>query len=204
MSAQLIAVCVGGVGPILIQDPYDQGRLIREMSGIHKTVVSSLSDPAAVPCKRLGLAGDEQADLSVHGGPSKAVYCYPAEHYDFWKLHAPAHKQPDPVYGWAGENLCVAGLDEHHIWIGDQLVFGDASDTDCAILTVTAPRSPCYKFNHQMGMNTAAKLMVKHARCGWYLSVTQEGLISAGQAITVTPGAREISVAQQNHLMAKP
>jgi MOSC domain-containing protein YiiM len=198
MSAQLIAVCVGRVGPILIQDPHDQGRVIREMSGIHKSVVSSLSNPAAVSCKRLGLAGDEQADLSVHGGPAKAVYCYPAEHYDFWKLKAPAHKRPDPVYGWAGENLCTTGLDEQHIWIGDHLAIGSA------VFAVTAPRSPCYKFNHQMGMNTAAKLMVKHGRCGWYLSVIQEGLISAGQAITVTPGAREISVAQQNALMARP
>jgi MOSC domain-containing protein YiiM len=197
ISAKLVAICVGKASPILLQDPHDQDRLIREISGIQKTVASSLSDPVAIICNRLGLVGDEQADLSVHGGPSKAVYCYPVEHYEFWKSLAPAHKHPATVHGWAGENLCVTGLTEHNVWIGDRLAIGSV------IFSVSAPRAPCYKFNHQMGVNTAAKQMVQRNLCGWYLHVIQEGELAAGQEILVTPGAREITVAQQNKLLAK-
>lgn len=196
-AGQIVALCRGHAAPLLIRHEHDPQTLYSEMSAIKKSSVSTLHDPKPIFCHRLGLEGDEQADQSVHGGPSQALYCYPIEHYEFWRdqLAMPAqHAQP---FGLVGENLCSVGLIESEVWIGDRWQIGQAE------LCVTAPRVPCHKFNARMSLKTAAKLMVKTGRCGWYLSVLKEGLIRAGDHVQVFPGSREVSITQQNKLLAR-
>jgi MOSC domain-containing protein YiiM len=157
------------------------------LSGIGKTPQTG---PVAVG--QLGLAGDEQADLNVHGGLSKAVYAYPAEHLAFWAEQRSRHgeslfDEPLPP-GFMGENLSIEGLLEHEVWIGDQLHLPDC------VLRVTAPREPCFKFNAVMGLNTAGRLMMQQGCSGFYLAVARPGTLQAGQAFTVQPGTRGLSV----------
>ena len=143
---------------------------------------------------RLGIEGDEQADLSVHGGPAKAVYAYPAAHYPFWRTvraQAGVALWDEPLApGALGENLTIAGLVESDLFIGDLLRF-----PACA-LAVSVPRYPCFKLNAAMGFKHASKLMVQSAWCGWYMAVREPGTIAAGERFTVVPGAREVGVAE--------
>jgi MOSC domain-containing protein YiiM len=139
----------------------------------------------------LGLEGDEQADLSVHGGPAKAVYAYPQEHYAFWTTVRGQAKVDGPLQpGAAGENLTITGLLEGKVWLGDVLRFPDCE------LIVSEPRYPCFKFNAHMGFNQAVKLMVQSAYCGFYLAVKREGTIAAGEVFELIPGAREVGVVE--------
>jgi len=146
----------------------------------------------AVAVGPLGLAGDEQADLSVHGGLTKAVYAYPHEHFAFWQtVRAQAKAAPwdEPVApGLFGENLTVEGLSEDRLWIGDRLVLPGC------VLAVSEPRYPCFKFNAAMGFKHAAKLMWQSAYCGSYLAVLEPGTVSAGDPIELVPGAREVGL----------
>ena len=158
-------------------------------SGIRKT--ASEGRVAVAP---LGLAGDEQADLSVHGGLSKALYAYPQEHYAFWQtVRAQAqvaawHETLAP--GALGENLTLQGLLERDVWVGDLLRFPDCE------LAVSEPRQPCFKFNAVMGFNQAAKLMSQSGWCGFYLAVLKPGSLQAGEAFELVPGPREVNIAE--------
>ena len=158
-------------------------------TAFHKTPVVG---PVGVAV--LGLQGDEQVDLSVHGGLSKAVYAYPLEHYPFWqeaRTRAGVIGGDVPlVPGAMGENLTLTGLLEVGVWVGDVLRFAN-----CA-LRVTQPREPCYKFNAAMGFNTATKAMAQSGHCGFYLAVDEPGTLQAGEAFTLLPGQRQTSVAQ--------
>jgi MOSC domain-containing protein YiiM len=145
-----------------------------------------------VALNRLGLVGDEQADLSVHGGLDKAVYAYPVEHRAFWESQRLDHGtglfvEPLPP-GFMGENLSIEGLLEHAVWIGDRLHVGGC------VLRVTAPREPCFKFSSVMGLPDAGRLMVEHRCPGFYLAVEQEGRIEAGQPLRLEPGPRGLGV----------
>ncbi len=157
------------------------------LSGIRKTPVMG-----AVAVGPLGLAGDEQGDLNVHGGLHKAVYAYPMEHLPFWEAARRAHAVSlfDEALppGFMGENLLIEGVLEHDIWIGDFLRL------DHCVLRVTAPREPCGKFTAIMGFPGAGRLMVQGARCGFYLAVEQPGTIQAGQVFTVVAGRRELRI----------
>lgn len=148
----------------------------------------------AVPVQPLGLAGDEQADLSVHGGLSKAVYAYPVEHHAFWqtvRAQAGVAAWGEPLAaGTLGENLSIEGLLESQVWIGDLLRFPDCD------LAVSEPRFPCAKFDAAMGFPHAAKLMTQSGWCGWYLAVRRPGTIAAGQHFTVVPGPREVGITE--------
>ena len=157
------------------------------MTGIHKRGVSG-----PVEVRLLGLAGDEQADLTVHGGLGKAIYAYPGEHYPFWQTvraqaRAAAWGETMPP-GMLGENLTLAGLLEDQVWIGDVLRFPGCE------LAVSEPRFPCFKFNAAMGFNQASKMMVANAWCGFYLAVRRPGLIAAGDAFELIPGPREVGI----------
>ncbi|MBV8122989.1 MAG: MOSC domain-containing protein [Burkholderiaceae bacterium] len=157
------------------------------LSAIHKR-----SREGAVALRPLGLEGDEQADLSVHGGLSKAVYAYPSEHYAFWQTvrgqaRASGHEAPLP-FGALGENLTLAGLLEQEVWIGDVLKFPDAE------LVVSEPRFPCFKLNAALGFKHAVKMMVQSAWCGFYLAVRTPGSLAAGQRFELQPGPREVGV----------
>jgi MOSC domain-containing protein YiiM len=197
----LLAVCIGSAGPLLARDPLDGDELHRTMSAIDKSPVSTLQRPEKVWCGSLGIKGDEQADPSVHGGPDKAVYCYPARHYGFWQREIPAmaQRRTEDLFGQVGENLTIAGLDEHQVWIGDELAIGEE-----VLLRVRKPREPCFKFNARMGSRMASKLMIKNDVCGWYCSVVREGFIKAGDTVRLLPGPRDISVARENQLLASP
>jgi len=143
---------------------------------------------------RLNIEGDEQADLTVHGGLSKAVYAYPHEHYAFWEtVRAQVGVAPwgeRLPYGALGENLTLTGLLEPDVWIGDLLRFPDCT------LAVSEPRYPCAKFNAVMGFKQAARAMVAQAWCGFYLAVRIEGSIGAGQSFEVVPGPREVGIVE--------
>lgn len=164
------------------------------MSGIHK---QSVSGPISV--RRIGLAGDAQADLSLHGGPDKAIYAYPAEHYPFWAAQRFAVlKQEDSLPpGSMGENLTLQGILESDAWVGDRLRIGSA------VLEVTEPRQPCFKFNVKMGFSHAAKMMAQAGNSGFYLKVVQAGEVCAGDVITLMPGPREVSIAGINEKRRK-
>lgn len=148
----------------------------------------------AVPVRPLGLAGDEQADLSIHGGLEKAVYAYPAEHYPLWQ----AARREQGVgliddslpHGSLGENLTLQGLLECEVWAGDVLKFPDCE------LQVRIPREPCYKLNAAMGFARASRMMAHSGFCGFYLSVLTPGSISAGEGFELLPGRRSVSITQ--------
>jgi len=149
----------------------------------------------AVGVNPLGLDGDEQADLTVHGGLSKAVYAYPSEHYEFWRgvrvqagVEGGDQLQPP---GSLGENLTLSGLLEAEVFIGDVLRFADGCE-----LAVSEPRYPCFKFNAVMGFNQASKLMVQTGWCGMYLAVRKPGTLQAGEAFELTPGPREVGIVE--------
>lgn len=127
-----------------------------------------------VMLRGLNLDGDQQADLSVHGGPEKAVYVYPVEHYPFWRAEYP---ELDLPYGMFGENLTSEGLLEDDVCIGDAFRIGGAE------VVATQPRMPCYKLGVKFGRDDILKRFLRSRRTGWYLSVTHEGEIGPGDPI---------------------
>jgi MOSC domain-containing protein YiiM len=151
-----------------------------------------------VPVHRLGLDGDEQADLSRHGGLSKAVYAYPHEHYAFWqtvRAQAKVALWDEPLaLGSIGENLTVTGLSEDRLWIGDRLLVGGTPLAPGCVLAVSEPRFPCFKFSAAMGFAQAARLMVQSGYCGAYLGVIDGGAVQAGDGITLQPGPRQVNL----------
>jgi MOSC domain-containing protein YiiM len=157
------------------------------LSAIGKQAVAG-----SVSVHSLGLDGDEQADPTVHGGLSKAVYAYPAEHFTFWqtvRVQARAADGAAPVRpGLLGENLTLQGLTEDRLWVGDRLVLPGC------VLAVSEPRFPCFKFNAAMGFAQAAKLMVQSGFCGAYLGVVVPGELRAGDPIRLEPGPRELNL----------
>jgi len=174
---QLLGVQVGQVRPLQVGDQ-------QVMSGIRKQAVRG---PVAVSA--LGLAGDEQADLTVHGGLAKAVYAYPVEHYAFWQAHRRAlGLSTDLPYGSLGENLTLSGVLEASLYVGDELRFPGC------VLRVTQPRGPCYKLNAAMDDSTAVRTMARSGLCGFYLAVDVPGSLRAGQAFEVIAGPRETPV----------
>ena len=163
-------------------------------SAINKQAISTLAIPAPIEITRLGVVGDEQADLSVHGGIEKAIYVYPIEHYAFWNelLSRETKKSVELPLGAFGENFTIEGLLETEIFVGDQMQIGDLQ------FTVVKLREPCFKFNAKMGYKGAAKAMLQSGFSGWYLRVNQTGALSAGAEIQVLPGQRVTSIADQN------
>ncbi len=157
-AAKVCAVRVGGVAPLGPQ---------RVPSGYRKY-------PAAtpLPVSELGLAGDAQADLTVHGGIDKAVYGYPLSRYPDWTAAFPA-LAGDLVPGAMGENLVISGVDETGIHVGDRIRVGGA------LLQVSQPRQPCFKLGLALGEPRLAKAMVRNGWCGWYYRVLEPGVIGA-------------------------
>ena len=163
-------------------------------SAIRKKSISNLENPLPVEIHSLGIKGDEQADLSVHGGIEKAIYVYPAEHYTFWnELLSRETKKPTVLkHGAIGENFTIEGLLETEVFVGDKLLIGNLE------FVVVKLREPCFKFNATLGYKGAAKAMVQSGFCGWYLRVLNTGSLAAGTQINIIPGARDTSIAEQN------
>jgi MOSC domain-containing protein YiiM len=188
---RLILISAGKVAP-LFGNHHPNYKSVA--SAIRKKAVSDLENFTPIEITSLGVKGDEQADLSVHGGIEKAIYVYPAEHYAFWnELLTRETKSPiDLQYGALGENFTIEGLLETEVFVGDRLQIGDLE------FIVAKLREPCFKFNAAVGYKGASKAMLQSGFSGWYLRVLKTGVISAGAQITVIPGSRETSIAQQN------
>ena len=140
-------------------------------TGIFKTPVDG-----PVNIGQLNLNGDKQADLSVHGGPEKAVYAYPAEHYEYWR-----RELPNRTFSWGqfGENLTTERLAEDTLCIGDRLRVGSA------VLSVTQPRMPCYKLALRFERDDMIKRFLISGRSGFYFSVIEPGKVSAGSEVEI-------------------
>jgi MOSC domain-containing protein YiiM len=147
-----------------------------------------------VMLRTLNLDGDEQADLSVHGGVSKAVYAYPREHYEFWKKELP---DMNLSYGMFGENFTTEGLFEDSLNLGDRFRVGEAE------IMVTEPRMPCYKLGVKFGRADIVKRFLVSRRTGFYFAVLQEGEVSAGDTIELlSRDGNNITVADVTRLYA--
>ena len=155
---------------------------------------SIFKDPVAgrVRVEQLNLEGDRQSDLTVHGGAEKAVYVYPSEHYAFWRDELPGVELP---WGSFGENLTTEGLDEG-VHVGDRILIGSAS------FVVTQPRMPCYKLALRFDRLDIIKRFLQSGRTGFYLSVSQEGELAAGDAVTLQPGDASVTIADIVNLYA--
>ena len=142
---------------------------MRIQTGIFKDPVDRL-----VTISKLNLAGDRQADLTVHGGAEKAVYAYPADHYEYWR-----NRLPDVPFSWGkfGENLTTEGLMEDALCVGDHLRVGSA------VLMVTQPRMPCYKLALRFDRDDMIKRFLTSQRSGFYFSVIEEGQVQAGSKV---------------------
>jgi MOSC domain-containing protein YiiM len=188
---KVVSVNVASISDLFI---HQSNQMRRIATGIHKQPVAG-----SVLVEKLGLAGDEQADPSVHGGLCKAVYAYPSEHYAFWiaqRLAVLKREEPLPP-GSMGENLTLQGLLESDVWIGDRLHVGST------VLEVTEPRQPCFKFNAKMGFSHAVKMMVQSGYSGFYLRVVETGKIAAGDTVALHAGRRELSIVQVNERRRK-
>lgn len=188
---RLLSISSGKAGPLFGLDHPDYSSVA---SAINKKPVSSLNLPTPVEIKLLGVVGDEQADLSVHGGLEKAIYVYPIEHYSFWnELLTRETKQIINLQpGSMGENFTIEGLLEDEVFVGDKVNIGDLE------FTVVKLREPCFKFNAKMKYKGAAKAMLQSGKSGWYLRVNKPGILVAGAPITISPGQRVTSIASQN------
>jgi MOSC domain-containing protein YiiM len=164
-----------------------QGKLVT--TGIFKEPVNE-----RVMLRTLNLDGDRQADLKVHGGVSKAVYAYPAEHYAYWRTELPGVALP---WGMFGENLTTQGLLEESVYIGDRFGIGDAE------VVVTEPRMPCYKLGLKFGDASIIKRFLASRRTGFYFAVIGEGMVGIGDTIRkIGWEQQEISVADVTRLYA--
>ena len=125
-----------------------------------------------VALRTLNLGGDRQSDLTVHGGPYKAVYCYPIQHYAYWRAELPGHPLP---MGAFGENFTIEdGADEETAYIGDRYSIGSAE------VVISQPRLPCYKLGIRFGSDDMVRRFLLSGRTGFYLSVAREGEVGAG------------------------
>jgi MOSC domain-containing protein YiiM len=164
--------------------------LPREVVSKGKSVTTAIfKEPieGRVRIRTLNLDGDRQADLTVHGGVDKAVYAYPAEHYDYWRRELPDMRLP---WGMFGENLTVEGMFEEELKIGDRFRVGSAE------LVVKQPRLPCYKLALKFGRDDIIKRFLDSGRTGFYFAVLKEGDVGAGDSIEMlSSDTNELTVA---------
>jgi MOSC domain-containing protein YiiM len=164
-----------------------QPRLVPLGNNTVATAIFKYPVETAVAVRGHNLEGDRQADLRVHGGPYKAVYLYPSEHYQFWKEQLGV---PDLPFGAFGENLTTAGFTEEDVYVGDQFRAGTAT------LQVTQPRMPCYKLNLRFDRSDMVKRFWLSVRPGIYFSIVKEGELAKSDAIEkIADGAERVSVA---------
>ena len=170
----------------------DDAKLISVNVGLPQVVMSNrdpvstgiFKEPVAgrVTLRTLNLEGDRQADLAVHGGPSKAVYAYPSEHYEYWRDELPEVKLP---WGMFGENFTTAGLSESELNVGDKFRVGSA------VVMVTEPRMPCYKLGIKFGRSDIVKRFLASERTGFYFAVLQEGEVGMGDPMELIERSKD-------------
>jgi len=156
-------------------------------TGIFKEPVSG-----PVQLRKLNLDGDRQADLTVHGGPHKAVYAYPTEHYPYWRQELPGLNLP---WGMFGENFSTTGLSEDELHIGDRFQIGSAT------VMVRQPRVPCHKLAAKFQRDDILERFLRSGRSGFYFSVEQEGRVTSGDSFELLSQDRDgITIAEMNRL----
>src|SRR2546425_6280602 len=156
--------------------------LPREITVGGKTVKTSIwKNPiqGRVHVSTLNLDGDQQSDLSVHGGVDKAVYVYPSEHYSYWRTQLPDVELP---WGAFGENFTSEGILEDQTKIGDRIQIGSAE------FVVTQPRMPCFKLGIRFNRSDMVKRFLQSGRTGFYFAVLKEGEVAAGDSIELIEG----------------
>ena len=159
-------------------------------TGIFKKPVSG-----RVALRTLNLDGDQQADLSVHGGLYKAAYAYPSEHYEYWRKELPGMDLP---WGLFGENFTTEGLAEDDLHVGDRFRVGSA------LLMVRQPRVPCYKLAAKFQRDDIIERFLASGRSGFYFSVEQEGDVGAGDTIELISRNQDgITIAEMNRLFVR-
>jgi MOSC domain-containing protein YiiM len=159
-------------------------------TGIFKQPVSG-----PVQLRTLNLDGDRQADLSVHGGPHKAVYGYPSEHYSFWRKELPG---VDLSWGMFGENFTTSGLAEDELHVGDRFQIGSS------IVTVRQPRTPCYKLAAKFQRDDMLERFLLSGRSGFYFSVEQEGSVAAEDDFQLLMRNQDgITISEMNRLFVR-
>lgn len=161
MNHNVLALCAGSARPF---------------RGAEQSAISKQPLPGIVRIGTLGLAGDEQADPVHHGGPDMAVHHYPLDHHDFWREELGKHELLDQP-GAFGSNLCVRGLTEFHVLLGDRFRLGSA------LLEASQPRQPCWKIEHRFGRTKMVKRILETRRCGWFYRVIEEGEARAGDRL---------------------
>jgi MOSC domain-containing protein YiiM len=168
-----------------------------------QSVTTSIyKDPVVgrIALRALNLDGDRQSDLTVHGGKDKAVYCYPTEHYLYWQSELPGNAGQSLPYGAFGENVSIAGLvqeglAEESIHVGDRFSVGSAE------VAVTQPRLPCFKLIIKFGLDDMVKRFHDSRRSGFYVKVTREGDVGAGDEVALLEhGPNSVSIAEINRL----
>jgi MOSC domain-containing protein YiiM len=163
-------------------------------TGIFKQPVSG-----SVMLRTLNLDGDQQADLTVHGGPYKAVYAYPSEHYEYWRRELPGMDLP---LGMFGENFTTDGLSEG--FNEDELHIGDRLRIGSAIVMVRQPRMPCYKLAARFQRDDVIERFLLSGRSGFYFSVEQEGEVQEGNSFELISRAEGgITIAEINLLFVR-
>lgn len=151
------------------------------LTGIYKEPVQG-----GIPVRKLGMEGDGQADLTVHGGPFQALYAYPIEHYAYWQHELGAEPFTPGTFG---ENLTLEGMLETDVCIGDVYRIGSL------VVQVTSPRIPCFKFGDKVNKPDILKPFLQSGRSGFYLRVVEEGSVAAGTAVElVSSDPRQVSV----------
>jgi MOSC domain-containing protein YiiM len=164
--------------------------LPRELTWHGQLVTTGIfKEPVAgrVALRKLNFDGDRQADLQVHGGKYKAVYCYPLEHYDYWKKELPGRDLPLGIFG---ENLTTEGMLEDSVHLGDRFSIGTAE------VVVTQPRLPCYKLGIRFQSDDMVRRFLASRRSGFYVAVTREGEVGAGDEIKeISRDKNRVSVA---------
>ena len=171
--------------------------LSREVKWDGKIITTGIfKNPVEGPVmlRKLNLDGDQQADLTVHGGVTKAAYAYPSEHYGYWRTELPGVDLP---WGMFGENFTTEGLAESAVYIGDKFRIGDAE------VLITEPRMPCYKLGIKFGRADIIKRFLASRRTGFYFAVVREGMVGAGDAMElIGREQQDISVADITRLYA--
>ena len=177
LPRQLLAVCVGRPQSIAYN-----GRQV-------STAIFKQPVQGKVMCRALGLNGDAQADLTMHGGVEKAIYAYPVEHYAYWEREL---ARGDLPLGQFGENFILRGLAEDRVRLGDVFRVGHAR------VQVTQPRVSCYKIGLRLNAGPGfPKRFLESGRLGYYFRVLEEGEVEAGDAVELEDSdARSITIAE--------
>jgi MOSC domain-containing protein YiiM len=159
-------------------------------TGIFKKPVSG-----RIALRTLNLDGDRQADLTVHGGPYKAVYAYPSEHYEYWQRQLPGMDLP---WGIFGENFTTVGLSEDELHVGDRFRIGSST------LMVRQPRMPCYKLAARFQRDDVIERFLSSGRSGVYFSVEEEGEVGNGDSFDLISQNQDgITIAEMNRLFVR-